>query len=203
MHISRALTTAAESTPAAAEENAAPDTPQRPQYRKPSVYSRSDKDIIQTAVILNRSPILSRTITSFERTYHAYHRRIQRALTNPLPTEFYFKPGSILETIFNKEENDREKAAFGRPNLNWGAQYKKKQDVPLLPGQEEQPKLMPRVTEADKKGDVKSLDRKGERNLYLLIQGKDEAGKDVWKLPQCDVAPTELLHDVSDYRHGI
>ena len=110
---------------------------------------------MQTAVILNRSPILSRSPTPFESTYYAYHRRIQRALTNPLPTEFYFKPGSLLEGIFKKEENAREKAAFGRPNLNREEEHRKKRKeaTQLLPGQEEPPKLMPRITEADKKGD--------------------------------------------------
>ena len=199
MHVSRALATAAESTPTASEERPAPAAPERPQHKKPSVYNRRENDIVQTAVILNRSPILSRMPTRFESTYYAYHRRIQRALTNPLPTDFYFKPGSLLEGVFKKEENARERAAFGRPNLNREEEYKRKrrEENQLLPGQEEPPKLMPRKSEADKTGDVKSLDRKGERNLYLLVQAKDEAGKDVWRFPQTDVSPKELLHDVS------
>src|SRR6266849_3783603 len=53
---------------------------------------------LHTAVILNRSPILTRTPTSFERAYYAYQARIQRALHNPFPHDFYFKPGSLLES---------------------------------------------------------------------------------------------------------
>lgn len=198
MHTTRALATAAESVPTsdAVPGEAPAPTPARSQPRKPIVNKRGEKDIVQTAVILNRSPILSRTPTPFERAYYAYQSRIQRALYNPLPTDFYFKSGSLLEGIFTKEENERERKAFGRPNLNPNF-YKKEKEVELLPGQEEPPKLMPRITEADKKNDVKSLDRKGERNLYLLIQGKDEAGKNVWRFPQSDVAQQEPLFDVS------
>ncbi|KIP10326.1 hypothetical protein PHLGIDRAFT_125669 [Phlebiopsis gigantea 11061_1 CR5-6] len=196
VHAARALATAAESVPApvAVPGEAPAPTPARSQWKKPVDNKRGEKDIVQTAVILNRSPTLSRTATAFERAYYSYQSRIQRALYNPLPTEFYFKPGSLLEGIFMKEENERERKAFGRPNLNPNF-YKKEKAVELLPGQEEPPKLMPRITEADKKKDIKSLDRKGERNLYLLIQGKDEAGENVWRLPQSDVTETEVLYD--------
>ena len=55
---------------------------------------------------------------------------------------------------------------------------------------------MPRRTEADEKGDVKSLDRKGHRNLYLLI--KKSKGRDDWKLPGgiMGAESHELLHEV-------
>ncbi|KAF9001973.1 39S mitochondrial ribosomal protein L46-domain-containing protein [Cyathus striatus] len=68
---------------------------------------------ISTAVILNRSPLLTRTLSPFEQAYHAYQARIRRALHNPFPTEFYFKQGSLLETRFNLEEQEREVQAFG------------------------------------------------------------------------------------------
>ena len=55
---------------------------------------------------------------------------------------------------------------------------------------------MPRVHEADIKNDVKSLDRQGERNLYLLVHGKNAAGEDVWRFPQTELVGEELLHEV-------
>lgn len=67
---------------------------------------------IHTAVLLSRSPIISRTHTKFERAYYAYQARIDRALHNPLPYEFHFKPNSPLEVQFDKEEFQREKKAF-------------------------------------------------------------------------------------------
>lgn len=51
---------------------------------------------------------------------------------------------------------------------------------------------MPRATEADKKGDVKSLNRALQRTLYLLVKNKE--GK--WQFPQ-DRLQDEHLHGVS------
>jgi large subunit ribosomal protein L46 len=153
---------------------------------------------LHTAVILNRSPILTRTPTSFERAYYAYQARIQRALHNPFPHDFYFKPGSLLESKFNLEERKRDRKAFGP---GFGA------DHPLAPGagvtaqdlkkfgRDENETSAPRVHASDTNGDVKSLDRKGQRNLYLLIQQKADAGA-VWKFPETAVVGNELLHEV-------
>ena len=153
---------------------------------------------LYTAVILNRSPILTRTPTSFERAYYAYQARIQRALHNPFPHDFYFKPGSLLESKFNLEERKRDRKAFGP---GFGA------DHPLAPGagvtaqdlnkfgRDDDETPAPRVHASDVSGDVKSLDRKGQRNLYLLIQQKTD-GAAVWKFPETAVVDNELLHEV-------
>jgi len=50
------------------------------------------------------------------------------------------------------------------------------------------------VHASDASGDVKSLDRKGQRNLYLLIQQKTD-GVPVWKFPETAVVDNELLHE--------
>jgi large subunit ribosomal protein L46 len=152
---------------------------------------------LHTAVILNRSPILTRTPTSFERAYYAYQARIQRALHNPFPHDFYFKPGSLLESKFNLKERKRDRKAFGP---GFGA------DHPLAPGagvtaqnlnkfgRDDDETPAPRIHASDVNGDVKSLDRKGQRNLYLLIQQKtDDAA--VWKFPETAVVDNELLHE--------
>lgn len=61
---------------------------------------------------------------------------------------------------------------------------------------EEEVTIMPRSNEADRKGDVKSLDRKGPRNLYLLV--KKGKGRNEWRLPGgiTEVQDGELLHEV-------
>jgi large subunit ribosomal protein L46 len=59
-------------------------------------------------------------------------------------------------------------------------------------GLEEKPQ--PRVHPADTKKDLKSLDRAGERNLYLLV--KKDRKKDTWKFPQGGVEKNEALHKV-------
>ncbi|EIW60631.1 mitochondrial 54S ribosomal protein YmL17/YmL30 [Trametes versicolor FP-101664 SS1] len=161
--------------------------------------------VLNAAVILNRSPILTRTPTLFERAYFAYQSRIRRAIFNPFPTEFYFKTGSLLERKFAREERLREREAFGGP---WSLKRRKpaaaamdEDGVPLASGDQadnmgEEPvePPAPRIHESDKTGDVKSLDRKGERNLYLLVRGKDHAGKQVWRFPQGPLQEGEQLH---------
>lgn len=51
---------------------------------------------------------------------------------------------------------------------------------------------MERETEADGKGDVRSLDRALESTLYLVVKGKDG-----WVFPADVVAKNENLHEVS------
>ena len=53
-------------------------------------------------------------------------------------------------------------------------------------------KPMPRVTEADKMGDVKSLNRLLQRTLYLLVKG----AKGGWTFPTAGLAAKEDLHKV-------
>ena len=94
--VSRSLATAAESSasvPLSEGVTEATVAALRPKYKN-LVNKRSDDTVVQTGIILNRSPTLTRKPTAFERTYYAYQARIERALHNPVPTEFYFKPGS-------------------------------------------------------------------------------------------------------------
>ena len=153
-----------------------------------------------TAVLLNRAPILTRTPTPFERAYYKYQARIRRALHNPFPYEFYFKQGSLLETRFNVEERKRERKAFGRPfalRSAAGAEENSATLQQLGPQEGEGETIMLRRHEADVSSDVKSLDRRGQRNLYLLL--KEGEGDEVkWRFPRGDVGRTELLHQASN-----
>ncbi|KAI0316790.1 50S ribosomal subunit L30 [Amylostereum chailletii] len=172
--------------------SASPPTPTtRP--KKPS------RPILKTSVILNRSPILTRTPTLFERAYYNYQARIQRALHNPFPHEFYFKPGSLLESKFNYEERRRERQMFG-PGFGADSKFAPGADVTAEDlkkfGQDEDQTTALRKHASDISKDVKSLDRKGQRNLYLLMQ-KKEADKAVWRFPVGEVAEQEFLHEAA------
>ena len=57
---------------------------------------------------------------------------------------------------------------------------------------------MPRQTAADVSGDVKSLDRVGSRNLYLLV--KDNFTESTWRFPKGVVEEGEALHQVNILR---
>lgn len=58
---------------------------------------------------------------------------------------------------------------------------------------------MPRVTEADRTGDVQSLNRSLQRTLYLLVRGKD--GK--WMFPTSRLIGRENLHQVRHHQNSI
>ena len=82
---------------------------------------------------------------------------------------------TMLEMRFNLEEQKRERLVFGPAFLEEESvsEEKKAADkaaVEQLSLQEGEGKdLMPRTHPADVNNDVKSLDRRGKRNLYLLL----------------------------------
>jgi len=165
---------------------------------------RTVKPHISTAIILNRSPILTRTPSPFEKAYYSYQARIRRALYNPFPHDFYFKQGTLLETRFNLEERKREKLAFGPSILqdDYVSEEKRAADVAaveqLAQQEGEGEELASRTHSTDESWDVKSLDRAGERNLYLLLQTV-ENGKEGWRFPQGDLEKGQFLHQVCQH----
>ncbi|KAM6500720.1 39S mitochondrial ribosomal protein L46 domain containing protein [Amanita muscaria] len=170
--------------------------------RRTLVTVASPRPLITTAVILNRSPILTRSPSLFERAYYAYQARIRRALHNPFPYDFYFKQGSLLEKRFIQEERKRERRAFGP---SFGAQEDVSEEeraatkaaLDTLAQQEgEGEDLLPRVHPSDSNRDYQSLDRKGRRNIYLLLQTL-ESGRDVWRFPRGTLQKEELLHEAA------
>lgn len=59
-------------------------------------------------------------------------------------------------------------------------------------------KPLPRETEADRKNDKRSLNRKLSRTLYLLVNKRGESNSTYkWKFPQSDVIKPENLREVS------
>lgn len=68
---------------------------------------------------------------------------------------------------------------------------------------EEVEKPMPRVTEADRVDDMRSLNRRLERTLYLVVKG----GKGGWNFPGAILERKESLHTVwklySSFQPGV
>ncbi|KZO99503.1 hypothetical protein CALVIDRAFT_495022 [Calocera viscosa TUFC12733] len=146
-----------------------------------------------TSVILTRSPLLTPEPTPYESAFYAYQRRIARALSNPFPGEFYFKRGSVGERRFAIEDREREIATFGDK-----ARVNKKEVGELedsIKEDEERDRPLDRISEADRTGDVRSLDRKGDRSLYLLLK---TAEKHAWRFPQGEVLKGEGLHKAAE-----
>lgn len=149
------------------------------------------KPLLEASVIVNRSPTITCSPSRFEKTFFQYQSRIARALHNPFPYEFYFKQGSPLEAQFNIEERKRERQAFGRlTRATWDTTEANLEAAELA--KEEVGKRATRFTEADKRKDLHSLDRRGERNLYLIT--KSEGG--LWSFPRAAIKKGEFLHQV-------
>lgn len=51
--------------------------------------------------------------TPFENVYYSYQVQIACALTEPFPTELYFKKGTILQRLFSTKEHLQEVQTFG------------------------------------------------------------------------------------------
>jgi large subunit ribosomal protein L46 len=182
--------------------------PPPPITTTPEIHlKREPKPQIRAGIILNRSPILTQAPTAFESAYYEYQTRIRRALHNPFPYEFYFKQGSPLEARFTREERTREREAFGFGEDGEGVKVEEVEaDGTRAAGADQEAEesrteeegeevLASRIHEADVKGDVQSLDRRGDRNLYLLLLEKGE--KPVWRFPQGELEKGELLHQAS------
>ncbi|KAJ7582526.1 39S mitochondrial ribosomal protein L46-domain-containing protein [Mycena floridula] len=168
----------------------------------PPRTKRTSKPEISASVILNRSPILTRVPTPFERAFYTYQARIRRALSNPFPYKFYFGEGSLLRTRFTIEERERERRAWG-PKFHTPTEEERAQmildkvtDAQMSEQEGKSDPLTPRVHTADRENDVKSLDRSGTRNLYLLVLAR-EADRDIWRFPQGGVEKGELLHQAA------
>lgn len=186
---------ATETSAASAESSASPASAPA---RRRKAGAQDDKPALRTAVILNRTPILTRTPTPFENAFYKYQQRIQRTFHNPFPYDFYFKPGSILESRFILEERNREREMFFPgfgADSKWAPTPKVSEEDLKKFGSEEDKNVSSRRSEADEKGDVKSLDRAGERNLYLVLR-KKVGGKEAWRFPEGAVEGEEFLHEV-------
>ncbi|POY72819.1 NUDIX hydrolase [Rhodotorula taiwanensis] len=151
----------------------------------------SPRHRVVAAALLSRPPLLLPQLSPLERTYYAYQRRIHRALAKPfdVSSQWFFKKASQAEkafTAFDQRAVEAEKHddATGRKAFEMASE-----EV------EGAPEFLERETEADKQGDVRSLERKQDRTLYLLLQKK--RADHAWQFPQGGVEGTESLVDAA------
>ena len=176
---------------------------------------------INAGVVLTRPPQVTRDLEPFEKAYYFYQKRLNERLALPFTKYFYFKRGTPADMDWKKKIQERRTAARDIGNYNayssdaWndelllGAQESEPehqvealvQDAESTANatsqdtskREEIPRPYSRVTEADKKGDHRSLNRLLPRTLYLLVRSK--AG--YWKFPSSPVEVEETLRQVS------
>lgn len=168
---------------------------------------------IRAGLILSRIPIVTADLTKLESQYYRYQSELEKRLMWTFPQYFYYKKGTLAEKRFleiQKGPISKQPGVWfpkGVPDIKHNRERSKKQEI-ALPKEvtEDQSyakhdvsrpiKLNSRVTDADESGNVKSLERKLSRTLYLLVKGSD--GK--WVFPSFPVSlksqPKVPLHEV-------
>ncbi|KAI9824506.1 MAG: hypothetical protein M1819_000861 [Sarea resinae] len=178
---------------------------------------------IKAGVVLSRPPVITRDLTSFEKAYFLYQRRLNERLALPFTRYFYFKKDTPADLEWKRKMKERQTPARDIGVYNpysvdgWndellvGAQESepehqaeallKDAEVPGVgsgemgeANREQVERPMPRVTEADKKNDLRSMDRMLQRSLYLLVKSKQ--GK--WTFPNAQLIGKENLHQAAE-----
>ena len=205
-------------TPSAASTSASSSAAETAAASAATGTGASSSTKIISSLILSRPPVLLREPTKFEQAYHEYNRQLSEALQQPFPKDFYFKKGSAAEKRFEEDQASSPLgfsaiAAAASGSASKGKAGKSKQDAPaasappassstVMDGEAES-RPLPRTTEADAKNDVRSLERKLDRTLYLVVKQKSGRGAATWRFPAKALTNTkhENLHDVSTSLH--
>ncbi|KAI9737169.1 MAG: 39S ribosomal protein L46, mitochondrial [Cirrosporium novae-zelandiae] len=178
---------------------------------------------IQAGLVLSRPPQLTRDLTPFEKAFFLYQKRLNERLVLPFTRYFYISPKTPADFEWKRKIRERQTPArdigvynaYGKEGWNDEVLVGAKESEPeytleALLKDAEKPKgseevaeatsekdiverPLPRVTEADKKGDTKSLNRALQRTLYLLV--KEKSG--IWKFPTAGLEGKENLHEAA------
>ncbi|AET37361.1 mitochondrial 54S ribosomal protein mL46 Ecym_1106 [Eremothecium cymbalariae DBVPG len=170
----------------------------------PSMTTIANKGVplvqsIKAGLILSRIPIVTAELTKLESQYYKYQSELERRLMWTFPQYFYFKRGTLAERRFldvQKGVVSKQPGVWfpqGVPDVRHNRERSRKQDI-LLPKQVSEGRddskmsreIVPnsRTTNADEANDIKSLERKLDRTLYLLL--KDQ--QDRWRFPSFSVS---------------
>ena len=142
---------------------------------------------LSCTLVLSRNPIVTADLPDFERQYYKYQNGLWKRLMWTFPKWFYYREGTLAEQRFRELNkvpvfnNPNLEFIGGRPEIRHQRDRRFPQEIvlpklykednenegvdnlsrPILPNS--------RITEADTKGDVTSLQRKLSRTLYLIV----------------------------------
>ena len=176
--------------------------------------------------MLSRPPIITRDLTSFEKAFYLYQRRLNERLALPFTRYFYYQKDTPADVDWKRKIRQRLTPsrdigvynAYGKEGWN---------DELLIGAKESEPeqqieallkdavvveeaetggesiearkkkegieKPLSRITDADREGDVRSLNRSLSRTLYMLVKGP----QGTWEFPVGPLISKESLHRVS------
>ncbi|KAK3171055.1 hypothetical protein OEA41_003139 [Lepraria neglecta] len=161
-----------------------------------SSQSHATRYKIKACVLLSRPPLLTRTLTPFEKSFFLYQRRLNERLALPFTRYFYYQRGTPGDVEWKRKIKERKTPArdigvynaYGTEGWNdevlvgdstsepgeqverllRDAEVESKEGDVVKKEVVERP--MPRVSEADRIGDLRSLDRRLERTVYLVVK---------------------------------
>ncbi|SPQ22901.1 bac41291-80b8-486a-b54a-af131468b93b [Thermothielavioides terrestris] len=178
---------------------------------------------IKSSLILTRPPLLTREPTPFEAAYYLYQKRLNERLTAPFRRAFYFKQDSAADLDFRIKLRERRGVPakdIGRYNprgrMAWNDEVMVGSRL-ADPAEVRDRLLADAEVRADLENDVRRLDRKLDRTLYLVVkrattggagreakaegeaegQGEGEGEDGVWEFPTAVVPTHEALHETA------
>jgi large subunit ribosomal protein L46 len=173
--------------------------------------------------VLSRPPILTPDSHPFESAYHLYQRRLNERLVLPFSQYFYYKRGTPAFEHWRKRRSERGGVAardIGKYNAytkdSWNDEVLVDDEAgnpqriveQLVDEEGRQAEFvgdsrltatagLKRTTEADEKNDQRSLQRRLQRTLYLLVKSQSRDGKaENWAFPSGILQGREGLHQV-------
>ncbi|KAF8979266.1 54S ribosomal protein L17 mitochondrial [Entomortierella lignicola] len=147
---------------------------------------------IVSGVVVSRQPLILRDLSPFEKEYFLYQQNLERDNAAPFGAEFYFKKGSVAERRWKQQEAERNASSTStsssKPSSksavenSAGTQDDEVTEEDRVAALEAKVEFNDRVTEADRKNDVRSLERALQRTLYLIVKKPRE--EYAWQFPQ-------------------
>lgn len=175
--------------------------------------TQSSSSVISSTLLLSRQPVITADLPEFENQFYRYQNELWKRLMWTFPKWFYYREGTLSEQKYrdlNKNpifNNPNLEFPRGRPEIRHQRDRRFKQEINLpktykegkeaeedefeaAPADDLSRKVVPnsRITEADKNGDLTSLERKLSRTLYLTINTNDK-----WILPNFSEQTSEKL----------
>lgn len=179
--------------------------------------------MVKAGVLLSRAPLVTADPHPFEKAYHLYQRRLNERLVLPFTQYFYYKRGTPAFEHWRKSKTARGGVAT-RDVGKYNAYSENSWNDEVLVGDttadqenlveqlvEEEGRRtefagesgltntagLKRVTDADLNNNQRSLERKLQRTLYLVVKEKAREGKPAnWIFPSGVLAEKEGLAEV-------
>ncbi|PQE08848.1 50S ribosomal subunit L30 protein [Rutstroemia sp. NJR-2017a WRK4] len=177
---------------------------------------------LATGIVLSRPPLLTPEQSPFEKSFFLYQKRLNERLALPFTQYFYFKKDTPAIAAWKKHVKERNGVAgrdvggyeaYGEEGWNdevlVGSDIAEPERVRQglvkeaigaeeVVGEEVQGiEVYPRETEADRKGDMRSLERRLAETLYLVVKGGKE-GENAWGFPRGELGGREMLHTAAE-----